>query len=253
MPLEKVKSLGKFPSSSSLSSSSFPNSLVPSILLPSIVSCIPSIANAAVSDSLSALPSALAAYGHYLGLVIVVACLTAERLLIKPGMSADDETKLVIADSLYGISGVLVLISGYFRLTAYGKGWEFYQHEPLFWFKMILFGIMGASSLFPTIKIVQRAIETKEFKDGKRASAPPPLSEKLAARMLKVVNAELLAIATIPFAATLMARGVGYVEWFPWQAGLGAAVLIAAGLSFKYSKEALTWKEDDVVINTESK
>jgi len=38
----------------------------------------------------------------------------------------------------------------------------------------------------------------------------PPVSEKLAARLQQVINAELLAILSIPFLATLMARGV----WF---------------------------------------
>jgi len=77
----------------------------------------------------------------------------------------------------------LVLATGYFRVTQFGKGWDFYAHEPVFWFKMLLFSVMGASSLFPTIKIIQRAIEAKEFSEGKRA-APLPLSEKLAARMV---------------------------------------------------------------------
>ena len=49
--------------------------------------------------------------------------------------------KLVIADSVYGIAGVLVLYSGYLRVTQYGKGWEFYSHEPIFWFKMFLFAV----------------------------------------------------------------------------------------------------------------
>ena len=37
----------------------------------------------------NAIPSALAAYGHYLGLVLVALCLATERLTIKAGMSAE--------------------------------------------------------------------------------------------------------------------------------------------------------------------
>jgi putative membrane protein len=37
-------------------------------------------------------------------------------------------------------------------VTEYGKGWEFYQHEPVFWVKMFLFAVMGSSSLFVTTK-----------------------------------------------------------------------------------------------------
>ena len=41
--------------------------------------------------------------------------------------------------------------------------------------------------------------------------------EKLAARMQKIINGELLAIASIPLAASLMARGVAYQDTMPWQ------------------------------------
>ena len=45
----------------------------------------------------NAVPAAFAAYGHYLGLILVSFCLAAERLLVKPNMSAEDELKLVFA------------------------------------------------------------------------------------------------------------------------------------------------------------
>lgn len=131
-------------------------------------------------------------------------------------MSVEDEKKVVIADSLYGIAGVLVLVSGYYRVTEYGKGWDFYSHEPIFWVKMFLFTVMGSSSFFPTIKLVQRAIQTQQAGEGK-GELPAPMSEKLANRIVKVVNGELLAICSIPLAASLMSRGVAYSDSFPWQ------------------------------------
>ena len=62
---------------------------------------IPEYVNAA--EIPAAIPSAFAAYGHYLGLVLVAASLTTERLLIKPGMSQEDEIKVIAADTLYGV------------------------------------------------------------------------------------------------------------------------------------------------------
>lgn len=41
--------------------------------------------------------------------------------------------RLVIADSLYGISGLVLLYTGVQRVSHYAKGWEYYQHEPIFW------------------------------------------------------------------------------------------------------------------------
>ena len=39
--------------------------------------------------------------------------------------------------------------------------------------------------------------------------------------------------------------GVGYTDSFPWQAGAGAVAVTVLGLSVKYVKEALQWKEDE--------
>jgi len=181
--------------------------------------------------------SAFAAYGHYLGLVLVVGALTTERLTVKANMTEAEEQRLVIADSVYGIAGVLVLYTGYLRATEYGKGWEFYAHEPIFWVKLWLFTVMGSSSLFPTIKIIQRAA-------AKAKGEVAPMSEKLATRITKVVNGELLAIGSIPLAAALMARGVAYAPDMPWQAGAAPIALTSVALGVKYVKEALTWEED---------
>lgn len=196
-------------------------------------------------DLSSNILGAFVAYGHYLGLILAAASLTAERFLVKPGMTTEEEEKLAMADIVYGIAGILITVSGYFRITAYGKGWDFYSHEPIFWVKMILFAVMGSSSFFPTIKIIQRSVDIRALKEGKKGEIAP-MSVKLASRITKVVNAELLALASIPLAATLMARGVGYAEWLPWQAGAGSFAVAFLGLGYKYIKEALEWTEDEI-------
>lgn len=187
----------------------------------------------AASDT--ALPSAFAAYGHYLGLALSVGCLVTERLTVRAGMSEEEEKRLVVADSIYGLAAVLIVVTGYLRVVAYGKGWDFYAHEPIFWVKLWLLSVMGAASFFPTVQIVKRAV----------GPPPGPMSEKLAARMTSIINAELLAIGSIPLAATLMSRGVGYAEGLPWQAGAAPVALTLVGLGFKYVKEALDWQEDE--------
>jgi len=193
-----------------------------------------------ISESYAALPSALAAYGHYLGLILTTLCLATERLTIKPGMSEEDEELLVKADAAYGLVGLLVAYTGYLRVAFYGKGWEFYQHEPIFWLKMTLAAVVAASSFFPTITVIKRAVAKRE-----EGATVAPMSEKLAARMTSVVNAEILALLTIPLAATTMARGIGYAPWLPWQAGAAPAALALGGLGYKYVKEALDWEEDE--------
>lgn len=148
---------------------------------------LPADAQAATTDALTPLFSAFTAYGHYFGLVVVTAALMTERLLIKPGMPIEDQKKVIIADIIYGIVGLLIVVTGYLRVTQYGKGWDFYSHEPVFWVKLVLVGIWGSSSLFPTIKLIQRGLMIKDLDDGKVTSIEP-VSEKLSARLTKIIN-----------------------------------------------------------------
>ena len=196
----------------------------------------PALASAAEN----AVPSALAAYGHYLGLFLIVGALATEKAVLKPNMSGDGLMKLVIADSVYGLAGVLVLYTGYLRVTQYGKGWEFYSHEPIFWFKMFLFAVMGSSSLFVTIKTITTFAAKQKSTDENETY----ISEKLATRMGKVLNGELLAVLAIPLAATTMSRGILFQQEMDWRLGAVPVALASAGLGFKYVKEAVTWSED---------
>lgn len=208
---------------------------VPSIALASLA-FMPLPAEAATGSN--QIISAFVAYGHYLSLFGMVGALMFERFTIQPGMSKDDEKSLVLADATYGVSAVALLVSGYYRAVSYGKGWDFYSHEPLFWVKMIFFCILGSASLFPTITSIKRFIISDD--------AWQPMTVKLSNRMKSVVNAELLMMGSIPLSATLMSRGVGYSESIPYNIiGPVLTAVTALGLGFKYSKEALTWSEDE--------
>jgi len=99
---------------------------------PVIAALAAASAVAAPALAADALPSAIAAYSHYLALMGIVGSLTTERLLLKEDMDEASFDLLATADIAYGLSGLLILVSGYFRATQYAKGWEFYAHEPLF-------------------------------------------------------------------------------------------------------------------------
>ena len=203
---------------------------------PVIATLAAASAVAAPALAADALPSAVAAYSHYLALMGIVGSLTTERLLLKEDMSEESFDLLATADIVYGLSGLLILVSGYFRATAYAKGWEFYAHEPLFWVKMSLLAVVGSASYFPTIKIVQRAV-------AKQQGDVPPLSPALIKRMTSIVNAELLGVLSIPFVATLMARGVFYVDGFLWFVGALPVVGCAGFFGYRYATEALDWAD----------
>lgn len=88
------------------------------IMMSSIMVIEPTVANALV-DSVANPPfidpvvaSAIIAYGHYLSILLMVASVLTERILIKTDMTVKDEEKVIIADSIYGIAGVLGLVTG---------------------------------------------------------------------------------------------------------------------------------------------
>jgi uncharacterized membrane protein len=200
-----------------------------------------------ISESLttdaSVVKSALVAYGHYLAFGVASSALVVERCTVQSNMSQEMEQRMVIADAIYGIAALVILVTGYFRVTQFGKGWEFYSHEPLFWVKMWGFMILGAASLFPTVILISRAIAAQ---NADASVVFQPMSDKLVKRMTSVINAELLAIGSIPLLATTMSRGVLYSELqsVPVES-IGPVVtgILAIGLGAKYLRDALTWSE----------
>lgn len=185
--------------------------------------------------------SALFAYGHYFSILSFVGILMTERWTLEngPNLTDDEENRLAIADTLYGVFGLLLVYTGYYRLSdpALGKGIDFYIHEPIFWLKIALVGVLGAASFFNTTKIIQRSVARNT---GDKTVEP--MSEELCNRMKSICNAQLTGLIFIPMAATFMARGIGYNESIPWQAEAAVSALIFLGLGFKYIKEAITFE-----------
>lgn len=142
--------------------------LVPAAVL---LTCLP-----AEAAAVPVVPSALWAYGHYLSILVITSCLVAERNLVKPDMSVEDENIIVKIDVVYGVMAALLIISGFARAAKvrsikqlvrvrvqwpihtthhpyhvqFGQGGDFYIHEILFWVKMTLSGIWGGLSIFPS-------------------------------------------------------------------------------------------------------
>ena len=109
---------------------------------------------------------------------------------------------MVITDIVYGIAALALLVSGILRVIHFGQGSEFYTQNPLFWWKVGLYLSVGGLSLYPTITYILWAIPL-------RKGELPQVSEALASRLAWIINIELVGFASIPFLATLMARGVG--------------------------------------------
>ena len=148
------------------------------------------------------LKSASVAYLHYLSFMICFGVLIYERISLKPNPNRKEAISMVIADIVYGIAGVVLLVSGIYRVIKFGQGSDFYTQNPIFWTKIIIFALVGSLSLYPTITYVLWAIPLSK-------GNLPQVTENLVSRLRLIVNIELVGFASIPFFATLMARGVG--------------------------------------------
>ena len=128
--------------------------------------------------------------------------LVFERISLKANPNRKQAISMVIADIVYGIAGIALLVSGIYRVLKFGQGAEFYTQNPLFWTKMILFGLVGSLSLYPTVTYILWAIPLSK-------GTLPEVGNNLVSRLRIIINIELLGFASIPFLATLMSRGVG--------------------------------------------
>ena len=146
--------------------------------------------------------SALVAYIHYLGIILCFGSLLFERLTLKVGLNRNETISMIIADVVYGLAGVAILVTGILRVKYFGQGGDFYTGNPVFCIKVSLYIIVGLLSLYPTTTYILWAIPLSKNK-------LPEISENLVKRFRLIITTELVGFATIPLFATLMARGVG--------------------------------------------
>ncbi len=146
--------------------------------------------------------SALVAYVHYLSFMLCFGALIFERITLKAKPERGNAISIVIADLIYGLAGIALLISGIMRVKYFGQGGDFYTHNPIFWIKVGLFIAVGLLSLYPTITYILWAIPLSKGK-------LPVVSDDLVSRLQLIINIELVGFGSIPLLASLMARGIG--------------------------------------------
>ena len=156
-----------------------------------------------IFDEVSA--SAVVAYVHYLGIIICFGALMFERIMLKINLSKNETISIIIADIIYGIAGLAILITGILRVKYFGQGGEFYTSNPIFWVKVSLYILIGLISLYPTTTYILWAIPLSKNK-------LPIISENLVERFKLIIMTELVGFAIIPFMATLMSRGIGLIQ-----------------------------------------
>ena len=145
--------------------------------------------------------SATVAYIHYLSFMVAFGALVTESLTLKKQLTLEESWKLVIADSLYGLSATAVLVTGVLRVMYFGKGTEYYLSHHIFFVKVGLFIVVGLLSLYPTFSFLTWI---KTLRDRQ----PPTLEDSKVSVLKWLIRGELVGLALIPFSAALLARGL---------------------------------------------
>jgi len=141
------------------------------------------------------------AVAHHLAVFGVLAVLSAEWTLVRPGLSADGIRILARVDAAYGALAGAALTAGTARVVVGPKPSDFYTDNPTFWFKMAAFALVGLLSIRPTIRYLgwRRSLSV----DGTTPTAAVLTSAH------RAVNVQLAVFGSIPVFAALMARGIG--------------------------------------------
>jgi putative membrane protein len=109
---------------------------------------------------------------------------------------------VLVADNLWGISALILLVSGGMRaFGGFEKGTDYYLHQPLFHLKMTLFVLILLIEVAPMVTLIKWRIALA------RGAAIDTGRAKLFARISHV---EALLVLLMIVAATGMARGVAF-------------------------------------------
>lgn len=128
------------------------------------------------------------------------AVLTRGAAFRRLAAGAGEARSVLMADNLWGISAVVLLISGGMRaFGGYEKGTDYYLHQPLFHLKMTFFVVILLLEIAPMIALIKWRVALS------RGATIDTGRAKLFARISHV---EALLVLLMVVAATGMARGV---------------------------------------------
>jgi putative membrane protein len=163
--------------------------------------------------------AAIASFLHLYGLVLAGMCVVARWWFLR----FDDEENLkrvLLADWVSLIAATLFMGSGLWRLFGgLEKPTDFYLDHPLFWLKMVLFGLMWIAEIPMMVEFIRWRIR---LADDKPIEATAELRERY--RHHHVVETALFAATML--CAALMAHGVGTPTPLPKGDGLMCAVKV---------------------------
>ena len=140
---------------------------------------------------------------HHLLAFGIAAAITAQLVLVRPGMQPPAVQLAAKYDIALGIMAAALLAVGFLRVFFGAKGAEFYLHNHVFWTKVVLFAVIGLMSIKPT----RAFLRWRKAQSADAGFAPEELEIR---SVRKTLMTEIHIFALLPIAAAAMARGYGY-------------------------------------------
>ena len=145
--------------------------------------------------------SSLVAFAHFVTAFSLVAALAYVAFTFRRDLTLRDARRVAIADRIYGLSALALLVAGYFRSTAFEKGWSFYAASPFFHAKLGLFAVIALLSVYPTVRFAR-------WRRDLAAGRVPAVGEAEARAVTRLVHTQLALVVVLLLCASLMAKGV---------------------------------------------
>lgn len=145
---------------------------------------------------------AIMAFLHHVAAFTLVTTLGVEVALFKPPLTAIQARRIIVTDTLFGISATALLIVGLLRVFFYEKGAAYYFHDAFFVAKLSLFVIAALISIYPTVLYLS-------WRKPLQRGVVPEVSDSQRKRARMCLMLELTAVLGILFCAPFMARGFG--------------------------------------------
>lgn len=90
-------------------------------------------------------------YFHFIGIIFLTGTLTYQHLLLRGDVTNANFKNVCRTDIFYGLSAVVVLVTGLLLWLGVGKEASFYSSNPLFHVKLTMFVLMALFSIVPTM------------------------------------------------------------------------------------------------------
>jgi putative membrane protein len=146
--------------------------------------------------------SALFAFLHHLAAFVLFAALVVELVLLRSELTVESARKLQVADTIYGIAAVAILLVGLARVFHFEKGATYYFYTWTFIAKLALFVLVGLASIVPTREFLR-------WRPAVKAGQLPEVSPEKIGQVRSIVHLELVGVVLIMALAAMMARGIG--------------------------------------------